>query len=161
MTLVRIYEIRAFRTGTYGNKSAQKAHLLKKEREIRQNTYASRIVRTSQMVPVLPTCIIVGGKWDTYINLSSRRLFSPCRPRRSIRTHARHLVYFRVLTKHEDLPPPCADMLRGICGQSALNATDNCKNDVCASLVRLYEYARELAKMLENGADVGFDSVWW
>jgi hypothetical protein len=29
------------------------------------------------------------------------------------------------------------------------------------SSVRLYEYARDLAKPLKDGADVGFDSVWW
>jgi len=25
----------------------------------------------------------------------------------------------------------------------------------------LYEYARDLAKTLEDGADVGFDGIWW
>jgi hypothetical protein len=33
--------------------------------------------------------------------------------------------------------------------------------DVRASSVRLYEYARDLAKRLEEGTDVGFDGVWW
>ena len=69
-------------------------------------------------------------------------------------------VHFRILTKNDDLPPLYAGRLLGICMQSTLNAMDIRKNDVRASSVRLYEYARDLAKLLEDGADVGFGGVW-
>jgi hypothetical protein len=45
--------------------------------------------------------------------------------------------------------------------QGALNGMHVRKNDVRgASSVLLYKYARDLAKTLEDGVDVGFDGFW-
>ena len=44
--------------------------------------------------------------------------------------------------------------------QGVLNAVYIRKTDSDAFFVRLYEYARDLAKTLEDGADVGLDGVW-
>jgi hypothetical protein len=145
--------------------SLRKPTCLRGRERVWQKTYASRIARTSRTVPVPPMAPLASSWREIWrqISLLVTTLLSPCRPRRSIhiRIHTRHLVHFRVLTKHGDLPPPYAKRLLSICMQSTLNAMAICKNDARASSVRWYEYARDLAKTLEDGADVGFDGVWW
>ena len=64
-----------------------------------------------------------------------------------------------MFTKNSDLLPLYAKGRLGIRMQSALDSMFIRKDDVGASSVRLYVYARDLAKPLEYGANVGFDGM--
>jgi hypothetical protein len=86
-------------------------------------------------------------------------------PRRLIHIHARNTVTVLhlaicVLPKHDDLLPTHAKWLLGIRMQGAPDAMDVRENDVGAPPVRVYEYTFDLAKTLEEGADVGLERVW-
>ena len=91
---------------------------------------------------------------------------SPCGPRRITYIHARFFittlrptVYFRVLSKHEDLSPMHEEGLFGICVQGVLNVVRGRKNDISASSILLHEDALDLNKSLQDGTDVGLNSI--
>jgi hypothetical protein len=95
---------------------------------------------------------------------------SPGERRSAIATRSIHIrarlfvavlhVAVRVLSKHDDLLSTHAEGPLGIRMQGALNAVDVRENDVRAPSVRSYEDPVDLAKMLDDGADVGLDGVW-
>jgi len=108
-----------------------------------------------------------GYKYRSVITLPSRR--GPrCSIRICIRIRDRLIIalrpavlILRFLPKYCDLSSTHVHGLLGICIQGTLNAIHVRKNDVRVSYIGLDDYTLDLAKPMEDGADVGFDGVWW
>ena len=68
-------------------------------------------------------------------------------------------LWDRVLPKHVNRPPTHVEGLLSISMQRAPDAMGVRVNDVGAISTKVYGYARDLAKALEDGADVGLVGV--